>query len=91
MSVPRQNLAAGRAWLCRAGGVLGFPIQMGSPTSRFCKNCHWKWTRTISKALDPSHGLAEDAAAVLAGVSLDQEGEVEAWLLEQSPGFLPLV
>lgn len=45
----------------------------------------------VSKALDPSHGLAEHAAAVLAGVGLDQEGEVEAWLLEQSPGFLPLV
>lgn len=45
----------------------------------------------VSKALDPSHGLAERAAAVLAGVSLDQGGEVEVWLLEQSPGFLPSV
>lgn len=47
MSVPRQKLAAGKAWLRRAGGVLGFPIQMGGPTSSFCKNCHWKWTRTM--------------------------------------------
>lgn len=45
----------------------------------------------VSKAVDPSHGLTEHAAAVLADVSPDQEGEMEAWLLEQSPDFLPSV
>ncbi|XP_010290136.1 PREDICTED: protein VAC14 homolog, partial [Phaethon lepturus] len=43
----------------------------------------------VSEALEPSRGLADPADAAVAGVSLDQKGEVEAWLLEQSPGFLP--
>lgn len=47
--------------------------------------------KRVSEALEPSRGLADPANAAIAGVSLDQEGEVEAWLLEQSPGFLPSI
>lgn len=90
--MPRQKLAAGKDWLRRAGGVLGFPIQMGGPHFQLLKKLSLEVDQNhVSKALDPSRGLAEHAAAAFTGVSLGQEGEVEAWLLEQSPGFLPSV
>lgn len=70
----------------------GVPHPDGGPHFEFLQKLSLELEQNhISKALDPSHGLAEHAAAVLAGVSLDQEGEVEAWLLEHSLGFLPLV
>lgn len=70
----------------------GVPHPDGGPHFQLLKKLSLEVDQNhVSKALDPSRGLAEHAAAAFSGVSLDQEGEVEAWLLEQSPGFLPSV
>lgn len=92
VSVLGQKLAPGRSLAAQGWRGCGAPRAGGGPCFQLLQKPSLEADQNcVSEALEPSRGLADPADAAIAGVSPDEEREVEAWLLEQSPGFLPSV